>query len=221
MSTCTLYLRNLNEKVSIKRLVGTLKEECSKYGTVILITAHSNLKMKGQAFVTFSSSEETITARNCLDNYTILNKPASAQIAKTESDAYYTSVAKDETPISERKDRKRRRDEAKVDLARNSIHQTPKVNQIRMAQGQVDWKKAKPHNVLLLLDLSPDTDQFALEELFEREEGFESLRYVKARNLAFVTFESIKFARACLELRSSKSIADDFGQDAKLTFAKK
>ena len=54
-STETVYVNNLNDKVSVNKLKGELESVFQKYGKIIQITAHKNLKMKGQAFVTFEN----------------------------------------------------------------------------------------------------------------------------------------------------------------------
>jgi U2 small nuclear ribonucleoprotein B'' len=51
----TIYIRNLNERVKLKVLTQTLRNLFSLYGRVLSVTAHSNIRMRGQAFVCLDS----------------------------------------------------------------------------------------------------------------------------------------------------------------------
>ncbi len=53
----TLYIQNLNEKVKVDVLKSSLRALFKSYGEVLDVVAHHNLRMRGQAFVSFASPE--------------------------------------------------------------------------------------------------------------------------------------------------------------------
>lgn len=219
----TVYLRNLNEKISIRKLTTLLQAECSKFGKVLHITAHRNLKMRGQAFVTFDSPQASGSAVSGLNSRVLLGKPVVADLAITESDAYFAQVLHDDAPIIARKDRKRsRQEDPRADSQKPKLSlSNPTSKSTEKPAVDLEWKKAKPNKVLLLLNISLDIDQTSLEDLFEDQDGFESARYIAARQLAFITFESADLARACIESMLPQHIASQYGPGAMLTYAKK
>lgn len=56
-SSSTIYINNLNEKVKLSILKTSLHSLFSTYGQVLSITAHSNIRLRGQAFVAFSDGD--------------------------------------------------------------------------------------------------------------------------------------------------------------------
>ena len=56
-ATETLYIQNLNEKVKIPVLKASLRGLFKSYGDVLDVVAHANLRMRGQAFVSFESAD--------------------------------------------------------------------------------------------------------------------------------------------------------------------
>ena len=56
-ATETLYIQNLNEKIKIPVLKASLRGLFKSYGEVLDVVAHGNLRMRGQAFVSFESPE--------------------------------------------------------------------------------------------------------------------------------------------------------------------
>lgn len=56
-ASSTIYIKNLNEKVKLAILKTSLNSLFSVYGHVLSITAHGNLRMRGQAFVAFDDVE--------------------------------------------------------------------------------------------------------------------------------------------------------------------
>ncbi|EGR29728.1 u1 small nuclear ribonucleoprotein a, putative [Ichthyophthirius multifiliis] len=61
----TLYVNNLNENVKINELIPELKRIFEEFGDVIQIKAKRNIKMRGQAFITF---QDIPTAEKALEN---------------------------------------------------------------------------------------------------------------------------------------------------------
>ena len=101
--TETVYVNNLNDKVSVNKLKGELESLFRKYGKIIQITAHKNLKMKGQAFVTFENKTASRAAIQGLQEHELFGKPMHVEYARSNSDNYYRDILKDEEAIEIRK----------------------------------------------------------------------------------------------------------------------
>lgn len=91
----TLYIQNLNEKIKIDGLPrilyadwiskysyvspsvlkASLRGLFKNYGTVLDVVAHRNLRMRGQAFVSFESSEIASKALKEVKGFPLYSKP--------------------------------------------------------------------------------------------------------------------------------------------------
>ncbi|KAG1730699.1 uncharacterized protein EDB91DRAFT_1156646 [Suillus paluster] len=83
----TLYIQNLNEKVKIDVLKASLRGLFKSYGEVLDVVAHSNLRMRGQAFVSFASPEIAKKAMKEVRGFPLYSKPMQISFARTRSDA--------------------------------------------------------------------------------------------------------------------------------------
>lgn len=71
----TVYINNLNETVGLDVLKQSLSALFSTYGTVLSITAHGNLRMRGQAFVAFDDGEVASKAIKEVNGFPLYGKP--------------------------------------------------------------------------------------------------------------------------------------------------
>jgi RNA recognition motif-containing protein len=94
----TLYIQNLNEKIKIDGLCFRSAFECAlnahvvlkatlrglfkSYGEVVDVVAHSNLRMRGQAFVSFSSKESAEKALKDVQRFPLYSKPMVSFVAR-------------------------------------------------------------------------------------------------------------------------------------------
>jgi len=83
----TLYIQNLNEKVKIEVLKASLRGLFKSYGEVLDVVAHNNLRMRGQAFVSFASPEIAQKAMKEVRGFPLYSKPMQISFARTRSDA--------------------------------------------------------------------------------------------------------------------------------------
>ena len=74
-ATETLYIQNLNEKIKIPVLKASLRGLFKSYGEVLDVVAHSNLRMRGQAFVSFESPEMAKKALKEVRGFPLYSKP--------------------------------------------------------------------------------------------------------------------------------------------------
>ncbi len=75
VATETLYIQNLNEKIKIPVLKASLRGLFKSYGEVLDVVAHSNLRMRGQAFVSFESPDIAKKALKEVRGFPLYSKP--------------------------------------------------------------------------------------------------------------------------------------------------
>ncbi|KAJ7610837.1 hypothetical protein FB45DRAFT_326033 [Roridomyces roridus] len=83
----TLYIQNLNEKIKIDVMKASLRGLFKSYGEVLDVVAHSNLRMRGQAFVSFTSADIAKKAMREVRGFPLYSKPMQISFAKSRSDA--------------------------------------------------------------------------------------------------------------------------------------
>ena len=211
----------------------------SQYGTILQITAHSNLRMKGQAFITFELPENAANALNSLNKTIIFDKPVHIEYSKSNLDLVYAKSYTQpengplEAPeIRERKEAKKERERkiiaSKATETNKRPHQTttdakspisfdtPVMKKPKLQ----DWKALPPNSILLLQNIPETQSQDQLKTYFENTNGFINLRYVKVRKLAFIEFDSESTATDGL-LQFEKQISNDLGEGSFITYAKK
>jgi RNA recognition motif-containing protein len=84
---CSVYVRNLEERIKVEQLKEALTELFSEYGEIIDIVAKTNLKAKGQAFIVFNTVESAQKAIDEIQGFELFDKPMQLAFAKTRSDA--------------------------------------------------------------------------------------------------------------------------------------
>lgn len=200
----TLYVNNLNEKVSLNRLQRVLTGIFARYGEVH-VSAHKNLRMKGQAFVTFKKLKHAEMALEKVNGKLLYRKPMQVSHAKTPSDEAHR-IAGDLESIEKRKAAKQQRE----------VNKQPEPKPTLLPKGKMRQFKALPPNSVLLLQSIPQEylDATTLESHFSKFAGFDKVRLIKFRSLAFVDFEN--------EYNATKCLKEDFPfEGAILTYAKK
>lgn len=213
----TLYVNNLNERAPLQKLKVALSKVFGRYGQVLDVTAHKNLKMKGQAFVTYESSTACEKALDLLQNQILYKKPMHIAYAKEASDKAKL-LRGDAAGVEARKSAKAERSKAEEEAKKKKqTSDAPTLSAFSKAQVK-QWKLLPPNNVLLLQNLAPEfLEGNALDEAFKNFSGFQKVRPIVFRHLAFIDFELETTATACLE----KMDMDKFGSASLLSYAKK
>lgn len=70
-----VYVHNLNEKIKLPIMKQSLKVLFREYGRVLAVTAHSNVRMRGQAFVTLDSKRAAANAVREVEKFPLYGKP--------------------------------------------------------------------------------------------------------------------------------------------------
>ncbi|CEO95460.1 RRM domain-containing protein [Plasmodiophora brassicae] len=174
----TLYLNNLNEKISKKELKKALYELCGQFGSVIDIVALKTPRMRGQAFVLFDEINSAIKAHRDLQNFELFGKPIRANFAKTKSDYIAkrdgTFVPQNRKPHTVGPSEREREE---------SADGTP-----RLITG-ADLKQP-PNPILFVQNLPTTVTEGAVAALFEQYRGYREVRLIPQKpGIAFVEFE--------------------------------
>ncbi|CEP13511.1 hypothetical protein [Parasitella parasitica] len=83
----TLYVTNLNGRITVEELKLSLYGLFSTYGPILDITAKKTEKMREQAFVVYDNVASATTAKRSLNGFTFFERPIKIEYAKTKSDA--------------------------------------------------------------------------------------------------------------------------------------
>lgn len=173
----TLYINNLNEKVKIPELKASLFELFSTYGEMMDIVASSSLKRKGQAFVVFRDIAAATQALRALSSFKFYDRPMRIEYAKDKSDA----VAKEEGTFKPRLRSKKAEEDLTKD-AKPKTKQGPSFKDV----GKVNLDN--PNSTLFVENLPGDMNEMMLTMLFRQYSGFQEVRLISGRNVAFVEY---------------------------------
>lgn len=204
--------------------MNTLKEKLTtlftndQWGPVLSITAHRNLKMKGQAFVALESSEK---CQKCIkhfkdeiekNDFKFLGETFEITLAKEDSDLVVeTKLSKEEYAnyLAEKQEKRTENSKKRtLQQATKKKHKRPKI----------DLSVLPPNKVLLIQNLPDDATTEQLTEIFSKYHGFLEIRLVKVRNVAFVEYETEDDAVLASNLSEGVKINN---HKAVITYAKK
>lgn len=224
----TVYIRNLNEKLTVSSLRKNLTALFNDAGFRVLdVQACKNLKLRGQAFVSFAGTVDVNSVVETFNTKMVCGKPMNVRVAKAESD-----LAAEKTLTGEKyKQYIQRHREAR--LLRRQQEKEKAGSKKRGLDGDDDspaggkpaskrtktQEKAVPNHILIITGLPKDTQEQDLIDLFTRYSRFLTVNLVLVRQLALVEFQTEENAVECVdELGASVSVK---GQTCTLAFAKK
>ncbi|KAF2217204.1 hypothetical protein CERZMDRAFT_108998 [Cercospora zeae-maydis SCOH1-5] len=185
---CSIYVRNLDEKVKIPALTTALKEVFSECGTVVDVIAKSSVKRKGQAFVVYEEASEAQDALDILQGFDLLGRPMELAFAKTKSDM---TVLKEGGEAALEQHKKHRLAEKANGAAAMADEYLP------------------PNKILVLRELPEDYTKEALTAVFQRYPGFKEVRMVPGRKgLAFAEYNEDSEAITAKEAMNGATLGD-------------
>ena len=226
----TLYINNINEKIKIDDLKQALTQLFSQFGKIIEVRARKNIKMKGQAFITYESVEEATKAKSELNNKNFLGKELKIDYAKTLSDIVLINTGQLTKEEKKEKDlqRKRRRDEEYEKRKKELEKEIEMQNAIEEEEINANEKEEpnkivldeNANNILYVEQIPKEMSEAELKEIFNAYPGFKDLRIFSSRGIAFVEYDNIINAATTLIKLSSKE-KEDKTSSLKVTYAKK
>ncbi|KAG6919648.1 hypothetical protein DXG01_003512 [Tephrocybe rancida] len=225
----TLYIQNLNEKIKTDVLKASLKGLFKSYGEVLDVVAHSNLRMRGQAFVSFASKDSAQRALKDVQRFPLYSKPMQISFARTRSDAVVKKVDGDNYESH----KARRDDHKKTTRYTNPLKQ--KFRAKRMA-AEIDGAAAAPapkrpnvqmpdeylppNKILFLQNLPESVTKDQLMALFSQYPNLHEVRLIPTKkDIAFVEFIDEGSAGVAKDALHNYKL--DGENKIKITFARK
>ncbi|KAG0681999.1 hypothetical protein C6P40_003004 [Pichia californica] len=225
----TIYIRNLNEKISISKLKLELKSLFEDSGfKVHTIQAYGNLKLKGQAFVSFNKDVDINSVIDIFNTKMMYGKPMNVKIANSESDVIvkdsvdsvnyqqYLKTQQKARLLKKQKliqtNNKRKRDD-ELDKESNEIEDEKLNKKIKTSN------KVVPNHILIITGLPKNAVEQDFNEIFTKFSGFLTINLVIVRQLALVEFKNESDAVECVnKLGNTIKIRE---KDCSINYAKK
>ena len=202
----TIYVNNINEKVSKDELKKSLYAVFTQFGPILDIVAIKTHKMRGQAFVVFRDVTSATQAVRQMQGFPFYDKEMKLSYAKTKSDASskldgtYQPKDKVERAAKRKADRealketggvkpKAAKAAAPAGESAAAAPVAPKAPDIP-APSSVSQPNM-PNAILFVENLPEAVNEMMLSMLFQQFPGFKEVRLVPGKSgIAFVEFES-------------------------------
>ncbi|KAL1700096.1 hypothetical protein EV121DRAFT_264489 [Schizophyllum commune] len=194
----TLYIQNLNEKIKVDIMKQTLRTLFKTYGEVLDVVAHRNLRMRGQAFVSFADVNSARRAAREVRGFPLYTKPMQISFARSRSDAVVKKL--DESQFDDHK--KRREEHKRKTRYTNPLKQKLKAKRLALASDGVSHLPATrrpnvlmpdeylpPNKILFLQNLPETVSKDQLTALFSQYPNLHEVRMVPTKkDIAFVEY---------------------------------
>jgi len=216
----TLYVNNLNDKINTETLKKSLREVFAAFGGIIDIIAMKSLKRRGQAWIIFKEMSSATNALKSLQGFPFYNKPMRIGYAKSKSDvvakADGTYVERPKK-IVKREDLRKGKTAAAPAVSQTAAAPAP-VEQKKAApapapisqksiQDRIGWNPnqtpsapkatpakpagvSEPNRTLFVENLPTEATDTMLSMLFRQYPGFQEVRLIPGRSVAFVDYEN-------------------------------
>ncbi|KAJ3008303.1 hypothetical protein HKX48_008655 [Thoreauomyces humboldtii] len=215
----TLYIRNLPETKAQTSLQNALKAVFSQYGDILDIRMKINIKLRGQAWVTFKEVESATKALKEVQGFPLSGRPMDVQYSRTTSD----KVAEQDGPEAlaaykkrRLEDKENKKEPAPVDAAAVAAVYGPGYY-----YGAAMPEDLLPPNAILFIQNLPlETTEAILTALFKQFQGFKEVRLVPGKSdIAFVEYDTEVQATTARTTLNGYKITPE--KDIKVTYAKK
>jgi len=200
----TIYVNNINEKVSKDELKKSLYAVFTQFGPVLDVVAIKTHKMRGQAFVVFRDVTAATQAVRQMQGFPFYDKSMKITYAKSKSDASskldgsYQPKDKAERQAKRKAEREALKDAATkpkvakpaAPAASAAAPEAPKAAPEIPAVSSVAQPNM-PNQILFIENLPEAVNEMMLSMLFQQFPGFKEVRLVPGKTgIAFVEFES-------------------------------
>lgn len=215
----TIYIRNLNERVSITALKRDLSALFSKYNSKEVI-AHKNIRMRGQAFIVFDQVKDAEKAMRDLQGYPFEEKPMLLQFAKAKSDRTIQRIDPETFDAHKEKRLAAKIARGPLQPATRSVATNKKTTKKQPgAKAAVPADGNPPHKVLFIQNLPEEITVDVMQAIFARYAGFKEVRMVPGRTgIAFVEYVDDDSAITAREGTGGMTLS---GQQLKVSYGKK
>ncbi|KAL4400110.1 mRNA splicing protein [Malassezia pachydermatis] len=218
----------------------------STYGPVLSVVAHKNLRMRGQAFVSFQDKSTAEKAMKEVSGFPLYGKSMRVSFAKTPSDSVvaYGGGAKDspattealaahkaarlaQKPITRRRNVHRQREmerkrAAQAAAARGEIPAAPvpkRTVSSRAQANQLPDEYVPPNKILFLQQMPSSVTRTQLMDIFGALPNLYQVRTIPGRtDIAFVEFNDIPSSVAARDATNGYTFPT--GERLKVSFAR-
>ncbi|KAJ2914940.1 hypothetical protein MD484_g5496, partial [Candolleomyces efflorescens] len=225
----TLYIQNLNEKIKPDMMKSSLRGLFKAYGEVLDVVAHSNLRMRGQAFVSFESPEIAKKAMVEVQRFPLYSKPMQISFARTRSDV----VVRKNDPNNLEAHKQRRQEHKKATRYTNPLKAKYRAKRLAAEiDGGAALPQAKrpavqmpdeylpPNKILFLQNLPESVTKDQLISLFSQYPNLHEVRLIpQKKDIAFVEFLDEGSAGVAKDALHNYKL--DGENKIKITFARK
>jgi RNA recognition motif-containing protein len=224
----TLYIQNLNEMIRIDVLKASLRGLFKSYGEVVDVVAHNNLRMRGQAFVSFESADVAKKALKEVKGFPLYSKPMQISFARTRSDA----VVKRLDAEHYEEHRQQRLQHKKATRYTNPLKRKfraqrlaaetdgPAVSAPRRPAVQMPDEYLPPNKILFLQNLPESVSKDQLMALFSQYPNLHEVRLIaNKKDIAFVEYMDEGSATVAKDALHNYKL--DGENKIKITFARK
>ncbi len=179
-----LYIKNLNDRIKLPTLKDTLMKIFRQFGQIIDIKVKDNMQMKGQAFITFTNSDNAKKAKEVLNGKILYNKDMKIFYAKQKSDALLKEQGSFDQAIYEKR---KEENKLKKDAFFENLQQKL-LSKKRFLNNNV--KNPDISHKLIIDNITNLVDYDDIYPLFSKINGFRSLNIVKELNVCFIDYET-------------------------------
>ncbi|KAF2188305.1 small nuclear ribonucleoprotein [Zopfia rhizophila CBS 207.26] len=222
----TVYVRNLEERIKIDLLVETLRDIFESCGEIVDIVAKKSLKRKGQAFIVFDDPASAAQAVEDIQGFEVFGKPMQLAFARTPSDETVKRKGTEEEFEAHKRRRlteKERKQAAEAKEAQNKpkrpagAAEPQKPRPAKTGAAAIPDEYLPPNKILFLQNLPKDVDADALTAIFERFDGFQEIRAVPFKPMAFAEFDTEQQAITAKEATANMQVGAE-NKPMKVTF---
>lgn len=207
----TLYIQNLNERVSQKQMHSQLIQQFSSFGELHSVIVKKRLAMRGQAFIIFKDVNDSRKALATLQGQRLYGKSMNIRYSKYKSDVISKTDGTYEIerrrrqqdlsttciifiiPFIVEKSRHPRmtRRQMMAQMVANPMMMQPTGMMMQPAMQMVHGDLQLPNKILYLQNVPPQGSEQKLIELFKKFAGFIEIRMVPTRSdVAFAEYEN-------------------------------
>jgi len=224
----TLYIQNLNERIKIPVVKQTLRALFKSYGEVLDVVAHGNLRMRGQAFVSFDDKEIARKAQREVQGFPLYGKPMQISFARTRSDAVVKRFDEDgfdahKTARTEYKKATRYTNPLKKKMRAKRLAAEgdgSAVPATRRPNVLMPDEYLPPNKILFLQNLPENVTKDQLTSLFSQYSNLHEVRLIPTKkDIAFVEYADEGSATVAKDALHNYKM--DGENKIKITFARK
>ncbi|KAF7302696.1 hypothetical protein HMN09_00904400 [Mycena chlorophos] len=225
----TLYIQNLNEKIKIDVLKTSLRSLFKAYGEVLDVVAHGNLRMRGQAFVSFASPEIAAKALKEVKGFPLYSKPMQISFARTRSDAVVKKLDADnyESHKARRVEHKKKtrysnplKQKLKAKRLATEMDGVVPTPAVKRPNVQMPDEYLPPNKILFLQNLPENVTKDQLVSLFSQYPNLYEVRLIPTKkDIAFIEYVDETSAGVAKDALHNYKL--DGENKIKLTFARK